>query len=425
MFEGEVLTSWSIALQDLTIPILVYGLPLALVYLFHIKRRRQRDIQNIDMLTTSVNDGMTEPPSLHPLIDPTICGGCNACVKSCPEKTVLGVIAGKAHLVEPTKCIGHGACKTACPFGAISLVFGTEKRGVDIPNVSTDFQTTVPGIYIAGELGGMGLIYNAVTQGVKAVKAIKKDLDSKHSSELDLLIIGSGPAGIAASLASEDLGLRYTTLEQDTFGGTVAHFPRNKIVMTRPVELPLIGKVNLRETTKESLMKLWENIRKKTKMRIHENERVERVEKSDKGFHVKTSRNEYLSARILLTIGRRGTPRKLGVEGEEQSKVVYRLIDPAQYQNQHVLVVGGGDAALEAACSIAEEEGTTVTLSYRSPAFSRAKKRNRDIVDDLVSDGKLDVLLKSNVQKILADSVSISTDEKGVEAVELLQKHLF
>lgn len=253
----------SLVSQDVVILILVYGVPLAFLFLFFIKRRRQRDLQNIDMLTTSVNDGMTEPPSLHPVIDPSICGGCNACVKACPEKTVLGVITGKAHLVEPTKCIGHGACKTACPLGAISLVFGSEKRGVDIPNVSSDFQTTVPGIYIAGELGGMGLIFNAITQGVKAVKAIKKDLERQHSNEHDLLIIGSGPAGIAASLASEDLGLRYATLEQDTFGGTVAHFPRNKIVMTRPVDLPVIGKVNLRETTKEGLMQLWDNIRKK------------------------------------------------------------------------------------------------------------------------------------------------------------------
>ncbi len=155
------------------------------------------------VLEESIASGMTEPASLHPLIDPARCLGCASCISACPENSVLGLLNGKAQLVNPSHCIGHGACKTACPFDAIELVFGTEKRGLDIPEVNPDYQTNVPGIYIAGELGGMGLIRNAVTQGVQAVTSISKLSGIGKSHPLDLVIVGAGPAGIAASLAAK------------------------------------------------------------------------------------------------------------------------------------------------------------------------------------------------------------------------------
>jgi thioredoxin reductase/Pyruvate/2-oxoacid:ferredoxin oxidoreductase delta subunit len=360
---------------------------------------------------------MTEPASIHPVINHALCLGCASCVGACPErsKNVLGLIHGKAHLVNPTHCIGHGACKTACPFNAIELVFGTEKRGVDIPQVDDTFQTNVPGIYIAGELGGMGLIRNAVTQGVQAVDSICK-LDSikqaKDNGVIDLVIVGAGPAGLGASLAAKEKKLNFVTLEQDTIGGTVSHYPRGKIVMTAPVVLPIIGKMHFRETTKEALMAFWEEIIANAGLEIKDRERVESVATENTGFIVKTGTSEYHTRAILLAIGRRGTPRKLGVPGEEQSKVVYRLIDPAQYQNQHVLVVGGGDSALEAAVSIAEEKGTTVSISYRSEAFSRAKEKNRIKIKQAEKEGRLRVLMKSNVKQIESDTVMINTGDE-------------
>jgi len=362
---------------------------------------------------------MTEPASIHPVVDHVRCLGCATCVSACPErsKNVLGVIHGKAHLINPTHCIGHGACKTACPFDAIELVFGTEKRGVDIPQVDDSFQTNVPGIYIAGELGGMGLIRNAVTQGVQAVDSICK-LDGikkgKSDGVIDLVIVGAGPAGMGASLAAKDKKLDFVTLEQDSIGGTVSHYPRGKIVMTAPVILPIIGKMQFKETTKEALMDFWEEIISKAGLEIKDRERVESVEAENTGFHVKTGTTEYHTRAILLAIGRRGTPRKLDVPGEEQSKVVYRLIDPAQYKNQHVLVVGGGDSALEAAVSIADEEGTTVAISYRSEAFSRAKEKNRTKIADAEKAGRLRVLMKSTVKQIEPDKVVINTEDEEV-----------
>jgi len=109
----------------------------------------------------------------------------------------------------------------------------------------------------------------------------------------------------------------------------------------------------------------------------------------------------------LLAIGRRGTPRKLGVPGEDLSKVVYRLIDPEQYSGQHVLVVGGGDSALEAAASIAELGNTHVVLSYRGDAFGRAKQANRARVTAASQSGSLRVMLNSNVKQIVDDAVTI------------------
>ncbi len=401
----------------------LYGLPLLLIFFIYFWKRSTRYRQSQRVHDEAVASGMTEPASLHPVVNHAICLGCASCVSACPEKSknVLGVLHGKAHLVNPTHCIGHGACKTACPFDAIELVFGTEKRGLDIPQVDPDFQTNVPGIFIAGELGGMGLIRNAVKQGVEAIDSIcKLDGFGKGKAEMmDLVIVGAGPAGIAASLAAKDKKLNFVTLEQDSLGGTVSHYPRGKIVMTAPAILPIVGKMQFKETSKEALMEFWKNVVSKADLVIKDREGVESIElestgADSTGFHVKTAVNEYHARAILLAIGRRGTPRKLGVPGEEQTKVVYRLIDPSQYKNQHVLIVGGGDSALEAAISIAEEAGTTVTISYRSEAFSRAKEKNRSKVADAESNGRLRLLMKSNVKQVDADKVVIKTADEEV-----------
>ncbi len=396
----------------------LYGLPLVIIFYVYLRKRSKKQQESKRVLDEVFASGMTEPASIHPVVNHNLCLGCASCVTACPErsKNVMGIIHGKAHLINPTHCIGHGACKTACPFDAIELVFGTEKRGLDIPHVNPDFQTNVPGIFIAGELGGMGLIRNAVRQGVEAVESISK-LDGIKKANggkgiIDLVIVGAGPAGIAASLAAKEKKLNFVTLEQESLGGTVAHYPRGKIVMTAPAVLPLVGKMKFRETTKETLMEYWESIVAKVGLDIKDGERVESVEAESTGFHVKTGSTEYHTRAILLAIGRRGTPRKLGVPGEEQSKVVYSLIDPVQYRNKHVLVVGGGDSALEAATSIAEEEGTTVSISYRSEAFSRAKEKNRTKIADAEKAGRLRVLMKSNVKHIEPEKVVIKTENE-------------
>jgi len=388
-----------------------YSLPFVVMLLFMLFRKR-RTRKNIKIYTEAKQAGLTEPASLHPVIDPVECMGCGACVTACPEGNVLGIIRGKAKLINPTHCIGHGACRVACPFDAITLVFGTAKRGMDIPLVNEDFATNVPGIYIAGELGGMGLIRNACEQGRQAMEHMAKFVSKHKNAQYDVVIIGAGPAGFAATLSAHEKKLKYLTLEQDSLGGTVFKFPRGKLVMTAPVKLPIIGKVNFRETTKETLLRFWQEVEKKTSVKINYREKMDNITPCDGGFKVTTSKGEYLTRAVLLSIGRRGTPRKLDVPGEDQSKVVYSLIDPQQYQNQHVLVVGGGDAALEAAISISEEPGTTVAISYRSDAFSRAKEKNRQKIDAAEKAGRLRVLLSSNVLEIKKDEVRIEQQGK-------------
>lgn len=392
----------------------VYAVPMLAIWVWHMRRRASVHARSSQTKAEATVAGLLEPASLHPIIDASRCIGCGSCVKACPEQPqhqVLGLINGKADLVSPTDCIGHGACRTACPVDAITLVFGTERRGVEIPILTPKFETTVAGIFVAGELGGMGLIRNALEQGRQAVDIIS-ERRSRTEGVLDLVIVGGGPAGLSASLAAMAKRLRFVTLEQESLGGCVFQYPRGKLVMTAPAVLPIIGKVSFGQISKEELLEFWRGVEQKTGLKINYKERVDTVEKAgDEVFVVTTPKGQYRARNILLAIGRRGTPRKLGVPGEELPKVVYRLIDAEQYAGQNVLVVGGGDSALEAAASIAEIPGTQVALSYRGAMFERAKQRNRERLTSAMKSGALSVYMNSSVQKI--DRESVLLDQQG------------
>lgn len=390
----------------------VYITPLVIIFSFYLGRRNRKNKKGEAILNQSVSDGLIHAASLHPVIDPMICVGCGSCVSACPEHNVLGLVHRQAALINPTNCIGHGACKTSCPEDAIKLVYGSVTRGIEIPNVKPDYETCVKGIFIAGELGGMGLIRNAIEQGRMAMESVTGYVKaSKHTDDkevMDCIIVGAGPAGMTATLGASASKLKSITIDQDIKGGTIAHFPKGKIVMTQAATMPLVGKVNFGEISKEKLMSFWLKLIDSHQLKIQENETLLSVESIENGFHcVKTNKAEYKSKTVLLALGRRGSPRKLGVDGESQSKVVYRLIDASQYKGQSVLVVGGGDSALEAACSIAEQENTQVTISYRKDNFARAKQKNRERVENLKLKKKLTVLFSSQVKKIDKDTVQI------------------
>ncbi len=397
---------------------IIYAVPLILIWWLYSHHRQSVHVASSDIFEDSRSAGLLEPASLHPVINANLCVGCGSCVKACPEQPdhhVLGLINGKAQLISPTDCIGHGACKTACPMDAITLVLGSESRGVDIPMVNSHFETNVPGIFVAGELGGMGLIRNALEQGRQAVEAICEHRP-RGKQELDLVIVGAGPAGFAASLAAKARGLRCVTVEQESLGGCVFQYPRGKLVMTAPATLPLVGTINFKQTSKENLLQFWLDTERKTGIRINYKERVDAIiNLQEQGFLVRTQSAEYITRNVLLAIGRRGTPRKLGVPGEDLPKVVYRLIDPEQYANQKVLIVGGGDSALEAATSIAAVAGAHVTLSYRGGVFDRAKPSNRQRLDAAIKCGGIDLRLGSQVQQIGRDSVILSHEGRNIE----------
>lgn len=418
------------------------------VYLF-VQRRISR--QTYSKIEQAKKDGLHEPVSLHPVVDPNSCIQTGACISACPEKDILGIYKGKAMAINTSQCIGHGACFHACPTHAITLCIGTEKRGVDLPHVQPTFESNVPGLYIAGELGGMGLIKNAVEQGKQAVEnMVKKSKHGKQSAAdmvresskhppaeervtgspvqgneaaFDLVIVGAGPAGISASLAAKKHGMNAVVLDQDSLGGTVFTFPRSKIVMTAPMDLPLFGKVKMVETSKSELLELWTRVVEKHAVDLRERTRVLEIRPMNGYFESETNDGQVFTSRyVLLAIGRRGTPRKLNIPGEDTEKVAYRLLEPERLTGQHVIVVGGGDSAVEAALSLADRN--QVLLSYRGEAFKRIKPKNRELITAAIEAGRVDMRFNSDLVSI-GDEQAVLKDAGGEEAIPVDKVFIF
>ena len=404
--------------------IIVYGFIFGIVFLvmfIYLKKTNKRSKKTEEKIVKAKEFGFHEPVSLHPVISAENCIGSGACIEACPEKDILGWVSGKSKTINTSRCVGHGACFHACPVYAITLCIGTEKRGVELPHISQQFETNIPMLFIAGELGGMGLIKNAVEQGKQAVENLTKKLTKSSKADYDVIIIGAGPAGIAATLTAKKNNLRFLTIEQETLGGTVYHFPRSKIVMTVPLELPLYGKVKLFETSKDELISLWNDVLTKNNITINQQEKVETVEKREDFFEVKTTKGIYKTNGIILAIGRRGSPRKLNVPGEEKEKVYYRLLEPEHIKDQRILVVGGGDSAIESATLLADE-GNEVTLSYRSDSFSRIKPRNLERIQQYSASEKISVLFKSIVKEITDREVHLFVE--GYDELQILRNDL-
>lgn len=376
-------------------------------YYRYVKRKEANARKRLEHLKIA---GLVEASSIHPHIDVLACIGCGACVTVCPEGDVLAVIDGKAALVHGAKCVGHGLCAEACPVGGITLLFAKPGRSADLPLLSEHYETSVPGIFIAGELGGIGLIKNAITQGIRVVEYLAAQRRG-HADQIDVAIVGAGPAGIAAGLTAKNLGLRYLILEQGDIGGTILQYPRSKIVMTSPVELPLWGEFNMKGSTKEELLEVWQKIIASTKLEVRANEKVLQITKKDDQLHITTPLREYSVGSVVLALGRRGTPRKLGVPGEQLPKVAYRLIETQSYQDCDVLVIGGGDSAVEAAVGLATRSTNRVTLSYRKGEFTRIKERNRLHLDDAVKRKSVEVVLNSDVTEIAERYIQLKTPE--------------
>lgn len=387
----------------------IVGLFLTGVVIVYIRKLRRESRIVEDKIKLAKEEGLFEPVSLHPVVDVNSCIQSGACIRACPEHDILGIRNGKAFVINASQCIGHGACFHACPTQAISLHIGTEKRGVDLPHVNQFFETNVKGIYIAGEIGGMGLIKNAVEQGKQAVDNLVKGITARGKLEYDLVIVGAGPAGISATMQAKKHGLKTATLEQDSLGGTVFTFPRAKIIMTAPMDLPLYGKLKLYETSKQELLNLWNEVLGKNNIEIQENKKVNSIIVNNGGFQVTAiDGTTYITQKVLLAIGRRGTPRKLNIPGEVSTKVAYRLLEPELIKGKNIVVVGGGDSAIESAVLLADEN--RVTLSYRSSAFSRLKPRNKLAIEEMIAAGKLKVLLNSNLMSIEEKFVNIKID---------------
>lgn len=377
-------------------------------------RRRHRSAAGVEGLKHAIAAGQATPASLHPVIDATLCIGSFSCIKACPEGDIIGVIDGVATLVEGSHCIGHTRCATDCPVGAIKLVFGSKEKGVDLPETDEGYESSRPGVYVIGELGGMGLIKNALRQGIDVSKVIKRKLKATKArgTLVDVVVVGGGPSGIACAAALKQEGLIARIVEQDSLGGCVFNYPRGKVVMSETVDVPGFGKFGAALLSKEDLLKDLLKMVEINDLKIEEGQKVVNIEGNAPDFTVTTSRGLKLAARsVVLATGLRGTPRKLGVPGEEQSKVTYRLIDPEQFHGQRVLVVGGGDSAVEAAIQLAEESTAKVSISYRQDSFARCKPRNKDKIASLIEEGRVRALLGTDVTKIEEKLVLLKTKD--------------
>lgn len=354
--------------------------------------------------------GIDRPRSQFPFINSSLCIGCGTCTMVCPEGDVIGIVHGVATIINGERCVGHGACEKECPVGAIKVGLGDVRSRPDIPILSKTMETTVPGIFIAGELSGISLIRNAVSHGKLVIDTIADRVRTQGiRNEYAVVIVGAGPAGITAALRSQELGLRYLLIDQDDLGGAIRHYPRNKLVMTQPLELPMYGQLKKDEYSKEFLIELWDQLRYKIADSFHGSEKLLGVVSGPHGFAVSTNRSTYSCSNVLIAIGRRGTPRQLNVDGEELPKVMYQLVDAQSYNGRDLLVVGGGDSAIEAAVGLARQPNNRVTISYRRDAFYRIKKKNETAVTKLIHCGKIKAVFDSQVKRIGTDKVVLVT----------------
>lgn len=380
----------------------------AVPYWYRVKRHRREAERKFEK---NAKAGNRVPVTLHPKIDLLSCIGCASCVRACPEH-VLGIVHGRAALVNGLKCVGHGLCADVCPVGAITLGFGTPRQGMELPFYDENLETNLQGLYIVGELGGVGLIKNAVSQGIKAIEHIARTNHRSPAQDFDVIIVGAGPAGLAAALAAQSKKLRYTVLEQDDIGGSVLHYPRQKLVLTSPVDLPQYGRLKAKEISKEDLLAVWKNIVSRFRLNILTGQKVESIQQLNSHFIVTAGSSTFSASKAVLAIGRRGSPKKLGVPGESLPKVMYRLIEAETYQQTKCLVVGGGDSAVEATVALASQSGNVVTLSYRREEFVRLKEKNEQRIQEYMQAGKVRVIFNSNVVEIGSESVLLQESGK-------------
>lgn len=388
-------------------------------YIYSIKKKEAKALRRLEI---TKEKGQDKPLLQHPIINQSECIGCAICTDVCPEGDVLGIINGKATVIHGSHCIGHGKCAEHCPIGAIEIGLGDISEREDIPQLTDNFESNIPGIYITGELSGMALIRNAIEHGVKAINHIHQKNISSNGT-YDVIIIGAGPSGLAAGLQASKLGLNYLIIDQSDPGGTILHYPRQKMTLIQAVDIPLFGHLKEGIYQKEDLLEMWEKMIHDFKVNINIKEKLVSIDSEpSQQFQVKTSFNTYSAHHVILALGRRGTPRKLGVPGEQLPKVMYKLMDAESYQNNHILIVGGGDSAIEAALGLAHQPGNTVTISYRKSNFFRLKARNEKNIETAIEKHSLNVIFDSNIMEIAKESVKIKS---GSDEIEIPNEFVF
>ena len=400
---------------------------------------------DFDALVVGTAETLGRPSYPHPVINVQTCIGCHACVEACPHD-VLAMVNGKAAAISIEQCMEDASCQVECPTVPKScIVINATKRVPErkVPSRNAQYLTNVPGIYLIGDVSGVPLIKNAINEGGRVIDFVAQDLRSARtddSVEFDVAIIGMGPAGLSAALIAHQRGLRSLAIEQDEILATIQHaYQAGKYIYFNPVDQPAQGGIELEGpgALKEDIVSKWMSTVSSSGLRVRQSERCVDLRRSVDCLVVSTererdrTRSDYKCARVILAIGNRGMPMKLGVPGEdlraaasnaetsEENKVKYRLIDPAAYQGKHVVVVGAGNSAIEAAIDLAAIRApdgggisawrdNVVSLVIRSDLKGDLKLANKMMVYDCIDSGRIKAYFGKTIKEIKSDLITLS-----------------
>lgn len=281
------------------------------------------------------------------------------------------------------------------------------------PELRAHNESNIPGLYIIGDLAGAPVIKLAMAQGFEVLEhiAVLAGARAGDAAAYDLVIVGAGAAGLNAALAAKDKGLRVLVLEKNKVANTIEDFPEGKWVYAEPDNKPPKGKLWLDGARKEDLIARWHQIVRENQLDIRTEEPLAALERKKDGFLVKTAKGEYRARRVILATGQRGNPRKLGVPGQDLENVYHRLYSPRHYKNEEILVVGGGNSAIEAALVLSEQNH--VRLSYRGGDFGRLFKDNERKLNEAVAAKRIELLLNSNIREFREREAAIEIDGGG------------
>jgi thioredoxin reductase/polyferredoxin len=292
------------------------------------------------------------------------------------------------------------------------------------PNVDANFESNVKGLYIIGDLAGAPVVKLAMAQGNDVAEHIAALPNARggDSTVYDLIVVGAGAAGLNCALVAQDRGLRVLVLEKGKIANTIEDFPEGKWVYAEPDQTVPKGKLWLDGARKEDLVNRWNQIVRDNRLDVRTSEGVGAISRrKDGGLDVKTAKGVYAARRVVLATGQRGNPRKLGVPGQDRSNVYHRLYSPKHYHDEDILVVGGGNSAVEAALTLSEQN--RVTLSYRGSEFGRIFKDNERLLHEAVAAGKIKVLFNSNVKRFDESAYTLEIEEHGRKRTESLPYH--
>jgi len=401
----------------LTVPLIIVAVAMGLLGLGAIMDDRRARAKRFEA-EVEANDVVL--PLLHSINDDR-CIGCEACIDVCPTE-VLDLIDHKVRVSRFSDCVQCEQCATSCPTMALVMYRqGSTPRMLTVPELDEHFQTGIPGQYLIGEVAGKPLVKNAANLGRAVIEHVVHELAVPGArlggrDVLDVVIVGSGPGGLSAGLTCMKRQLSCLVLEKEhIISSTVSRYPKGKHFMAEPSTATNVSFLPVFDSSKEELVASWQQVIEGVKLPIKLGEAVETVKKGDDGiFEIRTTVGTYRARRVVLATGLRGKPRLLVVPGANLEKVQSLLDDPGEFADLDVLVVGGGDSAVEGAMSLADV-GARVILSYRGDGFKRCKTGNQKRLAEMTAAGKLSVLLESNVQEFTADQVRIKLADGTIQ----------